>query len=136
MSRANYRPIVTRTLARFQIKVRRWRTSMSGCAWTVRYTNGHIGNYIEAPRPRTPISLVIFLHEIGHHAIGFNAYKKRCEEEFHAWQWALKEMRRCGVEPDNRVRRRVRLSLQYAVGKAQRRGIRTLPHYLLPYSTA
>ena len=39
----------------------------------------------------------------GHHVIGFETYKKRCEEEYHAWQWALEQMRRVGVEPDAKV---------------------------------
>ena len=77
--------------------------------------------------PRPPISLAIFLHEVGHHAIGFEKYRKRCEEEFHVWMWALNEMKKRGLDPDVKVRRRVELSMRYAVGKAMRRGIKKLP---------
>ena len=78
-------------------------------------------------------SLAIFLHEIGHHVIGFDTYKRRCEEEYHAWQWAVRQMREIGVEPDAKVTRRVELSMQYAVGKAMRRGIKQLPQQLEQY---
>jgi len=82
------------------------------------------------PQPRTAISLAIFLHEVGHHAIGFSKYKRRCEEEYHVWLWAIGQMRELGIEPDERVIRRFEMSMQYAVGKAVRRGIKDLPEAL------
>src|ERR1700690_2636967 len=100
----DYSRIVRQAKARHDVRVRRWRSSMSGAAWRVYHDDGRVVNWIEAPRPRTPISLAIFLHEVGHHAIGFEKYKKRCEEEYHVWVWAINEMRRLGVEPDARVR--------------------------------
>lgn len=127
--------IVNEMKDRFEIRVRRWRRSMSGCAWRVYYHDGRVINWIESPVPKTPISLAIFLHEVGHHAIGFNTYKKRCEEEYHVWVWALEQMRLLGVEPDHKVHRRFQLSMQYAVGKAVRRGVKQLPetlHQFLP----
>lgn len=122
--------ILAATPARYGVRVRRWRRNMTGCAWRVYYRDGSIINWIEAPAPKTPISLAIFLHEVGHHVIGFDLYKRRCEEEFHAWQWALAEMRRLGVEPDARVLRRYELSMRYAVDKAVRRGVKELPESL------
>jgi hypothetical protein len=124
---ADYLRIIRRAKKRHEVKVRRWRTAMSGAAWRVYHHDGRVINWIEAPYPKTPISLSIFLHEIGHHAIGFEKYKRRCEEEYHVWLWALAEMRRNGVEPDARVKRRFDLSMRYAVGKAMRRGIKNLP---------
>ena len=112
------------------VRVRKWRRSMSGCAWRVYYHDGRVINWIESPVPRTPISLAIFLHEIGHHVIGFDRYKRRCEEEYYAWVWAIGKMRELGVEPDAKVNRRFQLSMQYAVGKAMRRGIKALPQQL------
>jgi hypothetical protein len=123
----DFSDIVEQMKLRYDIRVRRWRKSMSGCAWRVYYHDGRAINWIEAPLPKTPISLAIFLHEVGHHAIGFNTYRKRCEEEYHAWQWAIDQMRDLGVEPDGRVQRRFELSMQYAVGKAMRRGAKELP---------
>jgi hypothetical protein len=125
--------IVELVKQRFSIRVRRWRRSMSGCAWRVDYPDGRSINWIESPLPKTPISLAIFLHEVGHHVIGFNTYKKRCEEEYHAWQWAISEMSALGVEPDERVLRRFDLSMKYAVGKAVRRGVKTLPESLIQF---
>ena len=131
--RPDYALIVQEFKDRYDIRVRKWRNSMSGCAWRVYYHNGQIINWIESPFPKTPISLAICLHEVGHHVIGFDTYRRRCEEEYHAWQWAVARMREIGVEPDARVERRVMLSMQYAVGKAMRRGIKLLPEPLLQY---
>jgi hypothetical protein len=126
----DYAPIVEQIKTKYDIRVRRWRKSMSGCAWRVYYHDGRVINWIESPYPKTPISLSIFLHEAGHHAIGFERYKKRCEEEYHVWLWAIATMRRLGIEPDAKVQKRFQASMQYAVDKAMRRGIRTLPHDL------
>src|SRR5580698_10063199 len=106
-----FEPIVELMKNRYALRVRRWRRTMSGCAWRVYYHDGRTVNFIESPYPKTPISLAIFLHEVGHHAIGFNTYKRRCEEEYHVWLWALAEMRRHGVEPDTRVNSRFELSM-------------------------
>lgn len=130
---ADFSHIVRLMKDRYQVRVRRWRRNMSGCAWRVYYHDGRVINWIEAPVPKTAISLAIFLHEVGHHAIGFETYKRRCEEEYHVWQWAFDQMRALGVEPDDRVRRRFDLSMQYAVGKALRRGIKELPEPLLKF---
>jgi hypothetical protein len=129
----DYSPIVDRMKARYDLRIRRWRKSMSGCAWRVYYHDGRALNWIESPFPKTPISLAIFLHEVGHHAIGFYRYRKRCEEEYHVWQWTVHQMRKLGIEPDERVHRRVNLSMQYAVDKALRRGLRDLPTPLNQY---
>jgi len=133
---ADYAPIVEQMKQRYDLRIRKWRKTMSGCAWRVYYHDGRVINWIEAPVPRTPISLAIFLHEVGHHVIGFHTYKKRCEEEYHAWVWAIAQMRLHGVEPDERVRRRFHASMQYAVGKALRRGIRELPEPLHQFAAA
>jgi hypothetical protein len=130
---ADYAHIVDDVKKHYNVRVRKWRRSMSGCAWRVHYTDGRSINWIEAPVPRTPISLAIFLHEVGHHVIGFDRYKRRCEEEYHVWVWAVRKMRELGVEPDARVHRRVELSMQYAVDKAVRRGIKALPEPLVQY---
>src|SRR5687768_18485785 len=110
--------------SRYDLRIRKWRKTMSGCAWRVYYHDGRVINWIEAPVPRTPISLAIFLHEGGHHVLGFHTYKKRCEEEYHAWVWAITQMRHFGGEPEGRVHRRLRVPLPYPAGKAVRRGVR------------
>jgi hypothetical protein len=127
---ADYSNIVERMKQKYDVRVRKWRRAMSGCAWRVYYHDGRVINWIEAPVPRTPISLAIFLHEVGHHVIGFERYKRRCEEEYHVWVWAINQMRELGVQPDEKVHRRFQLSMQYAVGKAMRRGIKALPELL------
>ena len=124
---ADYTAIVRKMKKRYGVRVRRWRKQMSGCAWRVAYVDGRSINWIESPVPKTPISLAIFLHEVGHHAIGFETYKLRCEEEYHVWLWALDQMRKHGVEPDARTQTRFERSMQYAVEKAVRRGAKRLP---------
>src|SRR3978361_1594044 len=108
---ADFTRIVQDVKDRHDIKVRRWRTSMSGKDWRVYHHAGRVVNWIEAPHPRTPISLSIFLHEVGHHVIGFEKYKRRCEEEYHVWLWALAQMDRHGIAIDAKVQRRFELSM-------------------------
>jgi hypothetical protein len=128
-----YDRIVREMLAAHGIRVRKWRSGMSGVAWELKYHDGSVKRMIEAPRPRGPMSMAIFLHEVGHHAIGFNRYKPRCLEEYHAWRFALEQMEAHGLNITEGVRRRVHRSLHYAIGKATRRGIRSLPAELEPY---
>ncbi|MBC8106968.1 MAG: hypothetical protein H7Z14_10295 [Anaerolineae bacterium] len=130
MPAQNFSNIVDNMRAQYDLRIQRWRTNMSGCAWRVVHDDGRVENCIEAPFPKTPISLSIFLHEVGHHAIGFETYRKRCEEEYHVWLWAIDKMRELRIEPDARVLRRFQLSMQYAVGKAMRRGVKKLPEQL------
>jgi hypothetical protein len=120
---------------KYDLRVKRWRRNMSGCAWRVYHADGRVVNWVESPYPKTPISLAIFLHEVGHHVIGFERYKKRCEEEYHVWVWAIEQMKKLGVKPDARVWRRFDLSMQYAVDKAVRRGIKHLPQPLHRFVT-
>ncbi len=93
---------IVRTMkSRYDVRVRRWRKAMSGCAWSVYYHDGKVIHWVESPKPKTPLSLAIFLHEVGHHAIGFKKYKVRCEEEYHVWQIL-------GIVRNEKVRRRRR----------------------------
>ena len=72
-------------------------------------------------------------HEIGHHAIGFDVYKPRCLEEYHAWRWSLEAMAHNNLPITDSVRYRMARSLHYAVAKARRRGIKGVPAELVPY---
>lgn len=130
---ARYDAVVRLMLDRYQIRVRKWRSGMSGVAWYVEYRDGRRQNLIEAPRPKGPMSVAVFLHEIGHHAIGFNVYKPRCLEEYHAWRWALEAMEAHGLNITPQVRYRMHGSLYYAVQKARRRGIKSIPAELHPF---
>lgn len=130
----HFAPIIRQMKMEHQVRIKRWRRNMSGCAWQVRHINGRVDRWVEAPYPRTPISLALFLHEVGHHVIGFETYKRRCEEEYHVWRWAIDQMRALGIEPDNKVEDRFQRSMEYAVGKAMRRGIKDLPSLLTPFA--
>ncbi|MFZ4576492.1 MAG: hypothetical protein ACOYN0_19070 [Phycisphaerales bacterium] len=122
-----FEAIAREQLTRYEIRVRKWRREMTGIAWYVTYADGRMQRLIEAPRPKTEMSLAILLHEVGHHAIGFNTYKPRCLEEYHAWQYAFRAMNEHGVEITERVRKRYEASMRYAIGKARRRGIKAIP---------
>lgn len=134
LTAADYDELVRELKLRYRIRVHKWRRTMSGCAWAVLYADGTSINWIEAPVPRSPLSLAIFLHEVGHHQVGFYTFKRRCEEEHAAWQWAIGEMRRLGVDPDARVMRRVQRSMEYALDKAVRRGLAIVPEPLQQYA--
>jgi hypothetical protein len=131
---ALYAKVTREMVAKYRVRVRRWRTAMTGIAWQVRYRDGTVARLIEAPRPKGPMSAAVFLHEIGHHAIGFDTYRPRCLEEYHAWVFALRAMEEQGLNVTEAVRRRMHLSLKYAVDKARRRGLRALPTELEPYT--
>lgn len=130
---ARYDAVAQAMLERYQVRVRKWRTGMSGIAWYVTYKDGRRQRLIEAPRPKGPMSAAVFLHEIGHHAIGFDVYKPRCLEEYHAWRWAIEAMESNGLNITDAVRHRMHMSLWYAVSKAKRRGIKVIPGELGPY---
>lgn len=130
---ARYEQITREMLARYGVRVRKWRGSMSGVAWQVTYQDGSVSRLIEAPRPKGPMSAAVFLHEIGHHAIGFGTYKPRCLEEYYAWKFAVDTMHELGLNVTDRVRERMHDSLHYAIRKAVRRGLKRLPDELNPY---
>lgn len=130
---ARYDDLV-RTMKRTHgVRVVRWRSSTSGCAWQVHYADGTTARLIESPYPRGPMSCAVFLHEIGHHAIGFGTYRPRCLEEYHAWRWSFEAMIAEGLNITEAVRRRRDEALHYAVRKAARRGLKRLPIELAPF---
>jgi len=131
--RDKYDTITKQMLDEYGVRVRKWRSSMSGVAWEVHYENGKVSKLIESPRPRGPMSAAVFLHEIGHHAIGFGRYSPRCLEEYHAWAFSLEQMERLGLNVTDAVHRRMHESLNYAIWKARRRGLKRLPVELAPY---
>jgi hypothetical protein len=128
-----YEAIARQMLATYGIRVRKWRSSTSGVAWQLTYADGSVSRLIESPRPRGPISMAVFLHEVGHHAIGLGVYRPRCLEEYHAWLFALQQMYVHGLNITPKVHQRVDHALRYAVDKARRRGLKDLPPELRPY---
>jgi hypothetical protein len=117
----------------YGLRVHKWRTDTSGCAWELRGRNGSVTPMIAAPYPKGPVSCAVFLHEVGHHAIGFKTYRPRCLEEYHAWKWALDTMRARGFNVTPAVERRYTQAMRYAVAKARRRGIKRIPTELIEF---
>jgi len=132
-AQVRYEQITRDMLAQYGVRVRKWRSSMSGVAWQVTYKDGTVSRLIESPRPKGPMSAAVFLHEIGHHAIGFSTYAPRCLEEYHAWRFSIDTMRELDLNVTQRVLDRRHDSLHYAVEKARRRGLKRLPEELVPF---
>ena len=130
---ARYDQLVTDMKRLHRVRIVRWRKSTSGCAWEVHYRDGTMTRLVESPYPRGPMSCAVFLHEIGHHAIGFGRYRPRCLEEYHAWRWSFEQMIDLGFNVTETVRRRRDEALHYAIQKARRRGLRRLPIELEPF---
>lgn len=131
--KARYDELVVEMKRRHGLRIVRWRSSTSGCAWQVHYKDGSIARLIESPYPKGPMSCAVFLHEVGHHAIGFRTYRPRCLEEYHAWRWSFEAMIARGLNLTEAVRRRRDQALHYAILKARRRGLKRLPTALAPF---
>jgi hypothetical protein len=131
----SYDAMVAELKGKYQIAIRKWRKHMSGVAYELKYRDGRIKRLITAPRPRSPVSASIFLHEVGHHAVGFRRYKPRCLEEYYVWQWAFREMTARNIPVDDRVLKHYRRSMFHYVRMAKRRGIKELPEQLGQFLT-
>ena len=51
-----YDALVDEMKRTYNLRVRKWRSSTTGCAWAVAYDDGTISHLIEAPYPRVPVS--------------------------------------------------------------------------------
>ena len=111
-----------------EIRVCHWRTSMTGIAWM-----GHPDRVIEAPHPRSPLSFAVLAHEVGHQALG--KIRPRWREEQLAWLFALDAMKTCQVPVTEQVLERYAGSMRYALAKAYRRGLKSIPDDLVPFLT-
>jgi len=129
-----YDALVAHMKEHHRFRVRKWRSSMSGCAWELRYRDGSVVRMIESPYPKGPMSCAVFLHEVGHHAIGLGMHSPRCLEELRAWEWSLATMREFGLNITPAVVRRFERSMRYAVAKAMRRGLKRLPAELQKFT--
>ena len=130
-----YDQLVAEMKAHYGISIRKWRSSMSGVAYELHYNNGDVRRMISAPRPRSPVSACIFMHEVGHHAVGFKKFRPRCLEEYHVWQWAFEQMRKRAIPVDRRVERHYRRSMYHYVRLAKKRGLKVLPPVLEQFQT-
>ncbi|MEE2906535.1 MAG: hypothetical protein VX527_01760 [Planctomycetota bacterium] len=130
---ARYDTLVLDMKEHWGIRVHRWRSRTSGCAWELRDRSGRVDRLIEAPYPKGPMSCAVFLHEVGHHAIGFKRYSPRCLEEYMAWEWALRCMESRDLNVTAAVLKRRDDAMRYALAKALRRGLKRVPEPLIPY---
>ena len=101
------------------IRVRLWRSSLTGCANVAK-------SEIEVPKPLTRKSLYIFLHEIGHVAIGHLGKKKRHVEEYEAEQFAHERMRELGFAVPRSQTERAKAYVARKIGQAYARGAKRI----------
>lgn len=128
-----YRDMEKDLKSRYKIRVRKWNSRMSGAAYELAYPDGRIKRLIAAPRPRGPVSAAIFLHEVGHHAIGFKRYSQRVQEEYYVWQWTFREMAARGIPLDARVQRHYRRSMFHYIQRERARGNHHFPPEFHPF---
>jgi hypothetical protein len=133
-SQQRFDAIVADFLARHPLRVKRWRSTLSGVAVLRIFRDGREERTIEAPYPTSALRLAIFLHEVGHHVLGLGVHRPRCLEEYLAWRYAIDRLAELGIPVEGPVARRFERSMQYAVAKAIRRGIRRLPVELLQFA--
>ena len=133
---ARYDALVSDMKQQWGIRIHRWRDRTSGCAWELRDRAGVVTRMIESPYPRGPVSCAVFLHEVGHHAIGFGVHRLRCMEEHLAWEWAIRQMEARGFNVTGRVRARREQAMRYALAKAVRRGLKRVPEELVRWLPA
>jgi len=133
-SQRRYDAVVVEMLATYGLSVKRWRNSLSGVAVERTYRDGRVERTLESPYPTSPLRLAIFLHEVGHHAIGLGVHKPRCLEEYLAWRYAIDRMNEMGFPTQGSVARRFERSMRYAVSKSMRRGIQALPREVAAFA--
>jgi hypothetical protein len=133
-SQRRYDAVVVEMLSKYGLTVKRWRNSLSGVAVERTFRDGRVERTIESPYPTSPLRLAIFLHEIGHHAIGLGVHKPRCLEEYLAWRYAIDRMDEMGFPTKGSVARRFDRSMRYAVAKSRRRGIQKLPREVAAFA--
>jgi hypothetical protein len=131
-----YDEVVELMLAKYELNVRRWRNSLSGLATLRIFRDGRHERWLESPYPTSPLRMAIFLHEVGHHAIGLGVHRPRCKEELMAWHWSVRHMEALGFATKGVVARRMFRSMQHEVRKATRKGIKGLPAELMPFAPA
>lgn len=113
-----YETAFTQLLKESGCTVRRYRTHLSGIAFTRADDWG-----IEVPMPTTPLRFGIAAHEVGHQMLHrFNSIP-RWQEEWEAWDFALKQFDRFGLAGAEKCLPRVGRNLRYAARKAERRGV-------------
>lgn len=96
--------------------VRKWRKNNTGTAYTKSADWG-----IEAPRPREPISFVVFAHEVGHQDMHRHNSAPRWLEEIEAWEYALAQFDRFELDGRDKAEAQGAASLRYAAHKASLR---------------
>lgn len=112
-------------LAESGCTIRKWRTGLTGVAYT------HDDDWgIETPEPRGPGSFAVLAHEVGHQLMHRFNSDPRWLEEIEAWEFAIAQFERFELPGLERVYPDAKRSIEYALSKAERRSTR--PTELVP----
>lgn len=96
--------------------VRKWRKNSTGTAYTKSDDWG-----IEVPHPRGPISFATFAHEVGHQVLHRFNSAPRWLEEIEAWEYALAQFDRLGLDGRDKAQADAAKSIVWACVKASKR---------------
>jgi hypothetical protein len=102
--------------------------------YTVEYCKALTGRYfsalmlIQAPRPVTPKSLYIFLHECAHANLGHSSKSStpRHVQEYEAEMWAHAKMVKHGIPVPPEYTERARRYVAFKIMQAERRGAKRI----------
>lgn len=112
-----YEAAFDQLLAESGCTVRRYlERGLVGRAWTKSDDWG-----IEVPRPTTARRFATCAHEVGHQLLHRNGSKPRWQEEWEAWDYALKQFVRFDLPGVEDAVRDAAGALRYAASKAERR---------------
>lgn len=112
-----YSDLINNLMKENNIKLKGYKTNLTGVAYPDERS-------IIIPKPTTKLRLSICLHEVGHIVLNHNNKKKRYIEEKEAWDFALNYMKKEKIPITKKVRIRRKESINYAIGKAMRRGLK------------
>lgn len=93
---------------------------------TTRYGPAFAGE-VQIPPSRDPVRVAIAAHEFGHFDIGFSSRATVCKQELGAWIAGVTRLVRAKIIIDETAAQRIIDSISYAMSKAARRWIRSLP---------
>ena len=101
------------------VTIRKYRKAMTGIA----YVNDEDWG-IEAPEPRGPVSFAVFAHEVGHQLLHRTRNRPRWQEEIEAWEYAIHQFDRLGLDGRGLAFSRAALGVRWAIVKALKRSPR------------
>ena len=115
-SKNKFENILNQELKKNKVKVKTWNKENEGLAWTQ-------DREIAIPRPKSRVSLMWGLHEIGHVVLRHIDGKRRYEEEYEAEMWAISKAKEYGIT-SRRYEMTAKAYVFHQIAEAMNRGHR------------